>query len=103
MRERCGLFASCPTKALIMNHTHTALAERAALQANGDAAKADNLKALAELQASADSAQQAAHIRGVVATTMAHLLEDASATTRQSAAQWQTWALGLSDELRPAV
>jgi ubiquinone biosynthesis protein UbiJ len=85
------------------NHTPTALAERAALQANGDAAKADNLKALAQLDATADSAQQAAHIRGVVATTMEHLLADATAATRHSAAQWQTWALGLSDERRPAV
>jgi hypothetical protein len=34
-----------------MTHdTHTALAERAAHHANGDAAKADNLKALADLE-----------------------------------------------------
>ena len=83
-----------------MTHdTPTAFAERAAHQANGDAAKAENLKALADLQASADSAQQAAHIRGIVATTMAHLSTDATAATRDSAAQWQTWALGLSDAL----
>ena len=83
-----------------MTHdTPTALAERAAHQANGDAAKADNLKALADLQATADSSQQAAHIRGIVATTMAHLSADATAATRNSAAQWQTWALGLSDAL----
>jgi hypothetical protein len=86
-----------------MTHdTHTALAERAAHHANGDAAKADNLKALADLETTADSAQQAAHIRGVVATTMAHLTADATAATRDSAAQWQQWALGLSDALVPA-
>jgi hypothetical protein len=86
-----------------MNHdTDTALAERAAHQANGDAAKADNLKALADLGTTADSAQQAAHIRGVVATTMAHLSAEATAATRNSAAQWETWALGLSDALMPA-
>jgi hypothetical protein len=90
-----------------MTHdTHTSFAERAAHHANGDAAKADNLKALAELETTADSAQQAAHIRGIVATTMAHLKADATAATRDSAAQWQQWALGVSDALHvdsPAV
>jgi hypothetical protein len=78
-----------------------AAAERAAHRANGDAAKADNLNALAELGSSADSTQQAAHIRGIVATTIAHLSADATAATRNSAAQWQQWALGLSDALLP--
>jgi hypothetical protein len=90
-----------------MTHdTHTSFAERAAHHANGDAAKADNLKALAELETTADSAQQAAHIRGIVATTMAHLKADATAATRVSAAQCQQWALGVSDALlvdSPAV
>jgi hypothetical protein len=86
-----------------MTHdTHTALAERAAHHANGDVAKAANLKALADLESTADSAQQAAHIRGIVATTMAHLSAEATAATRNSAAQWETWALGLSDALMPA-
>ena len=76
-----------------------AAAERAAHDAVSAAAKALNLKALAELSASADSAQQADHIRGIVATTMAHLAADATVATRASAAQWQTWALGLSDAL----
>jgi hypothetical protein len=79
--------------------THAALAERAARQANGDAARADALKALAELDDTADRAQQAAHIRGIVATTMAHLAADATPATRDSAAQWQAWALGVSDDL----
>jgi hypothetical protein len=70
--------------------------ECAALRAIGATAKAANLKALAELSASADSSQQADHIRGIVATTMAHLALDATPATRDSAAQWQKWALGLS-------
>jgi hypothetical protein len=86
-----------------MTDTHTALAhERAARHANGDAAKALNISALADLDTTADSAQQAAHIRGVVATTMAHLSANATEATRDSAAQWQQWALGLSDALHPA-
>ena len=76
-----------------------AAAEHAAYQAIGTSAKSDNLKALAELAASADRSQQADHIRGIVATTMAHLAADATLATRDSAAQWQQWALGLSDAL----
>lgn len=79
--------------------SHATPAECAATQAISSSAKAQNLKALAELSASADSAQQADHIRGIVATTMAHLAADATAATRDSAAQWQTWALGLSNSL----
>jgi hypothetical protein len=30
---------------------------------------------------------------------MAHLAADATVATRDSAAQWQAWALGLSDTL----
>jgi len=80
--------------------THAAPAECAATQAISPSAKAQTLKVLAELSASADSAQQADHIRGIIATTMAHLAADATAATRDSAAQWQTWALGLSNSLR---
>ena len=79
--------------------TNPAIAHCAATHAIGASAKAENLKALAELSASADSTQQADHIRGIVATTMAHLAVDATAATRESAAQWQQWALGLSDAL----
>ena len=85
----------------MIDDTNAAAAERAAHRANGDAAKADNLNALAELGASADSTQQAAHIRGIVATTIAHLTADATAATRDSAAQWQQWAQSLSDALLP--
>jgi len=74
-------------------------AENAARRAIGATAKAENLKVLAELSATADSSQQADHIRGIVATTMAHLKLDATAATRDSAAQWQEWALALSIDL----
>jgi hypothetical protein len=81
-----------------MTHDHdTSPAEQAALLANGDEAKAVNLKALADVAASASGSHQADHIRGIVATTMAHIAADASAATRDSAAMWQKWALGLSD------
>jgi hypothetical protein len=66
----------------------------AAQRAIGTTAKAENLKALAELSAS----QRAEHIRGIVATTMAHLALDATSATRDAAAQWQQWALGLSTD-----
>lgn len=74
-------------------------AEHAAHRAIGATAMADNLKALAELATSASSSQQAEHIRGIVAATMAHLATDATLAARDSAAQWQKWALGLSDGL----
>ncbi|HET9976243.1 MAG TPA: hypothetical protein VFQ20_02315 [Burkholderiaceae bacterium] len=80
--------------------THpAAAAEHAAHRATGAEAKAENLKGLAELADTADRHQQAAHIRGIVATTMAHLAADVTASTRDSAAQWEAWALGLSDAL----
>lgn len=84
---------------MMLDTNAAAAAEHAACQAIGASAKADNLKALAELAASADRQQQADHIRGIVATTMAHLAADATVATRDSAAQWQQWALGLSDAL----
>ena len=84
--------------------TNAAAAEHAAYRAIGAPAKAENLNALAELAATADCAQQADHIRGIVATTMAHLAVDATLATRDSAAQWAKWALGLSDAIpAPAV
>ena len=79
--------------------TNAPAAEYAAHRANGDTAKAENLKALAELSATANRSQQADHIRGIVAATMAHLAADATQATRDSAAQWQVWALGVSDAL----
>lgn len=82
--------------------TNTAAAEHAANRAVGAPAKAENLNALAELAATADCGQQADHIRGIVATTMAHLVTDATLVTRDSAAPWAKWALGLSDALPAA-
>jgi hypothetical protein len=79
--------------------TNAPATEHAAHRAIGAAAKAENLKALAELSTSATLSQQADHIRGIVAATMAHLAEDATLATKDCAAQWQKWALGLSDGL----
>ena len=72
-------------------------AEHAANRAIGASAKAENRKALAELSATAD--HQADHIRGIVAATMAQIASGATQATRDSAAQWQKWALGLSEAL----
>ncbi len=83
--------------------TNAPAAEHAAHRAIGASAKAENLVALAELSATANPSQQADHIRGIVAATMAHLAADATPATGDSAAQWQKWALGLSDDLFPAV
>lgn len=74
-----------------------ASAEHAAQQALGTPAKEENLKAVAELKDLADPQQQHEHIRGIVATTIAHLSSQATAKTREQAAQWQAWALGLVD------
>ncbi|WP_395703850.1 hypothetical protein [Aquabacterium sp.] len=69
-----------------------------ALQAS---AMEKNMKAVTELADSANRQQQNEHIRGIVATTLAHLSSDASAATRELAAQWRTWALGLADGAMP--
>ena len=79
--------------------TNAPAAEHAAHRAIGATAKAENIKALAELSATANRSQQADHIRAIVAVTMAHLAADATLATGDSAAQWQEWALGLSDAL----
>jgi hypothetical protein len=39
----------------------------------------------------------AEHIRGMVAATMGTLSADASDATRDDAAHWQQWALGVAD------
>ena len=72
-------------------------AEHAANRAIGASAKAENLKALAELSATAD--HQADHIREIVAANMAQIAAGATQAMRDSAAQWQMWALSLSDPL----
>ena len=77
--------------------TTATTAEQAAQHALGEAAKAQNLKVLSEISATAHRDHMAAHIQGIVAVTMAHLSADATAATRDSAAQWGQWALGLSE------
>jgi hypothetical protein len=79
--------------------TNAAAAEHAAHRAIGEVAKAENLKALAEIAVHCERGHQLDHIRGIVATTLAHLAADATAATRENAAQWQQWALGLGDAL----
>lgn len=73
-----------------------ALAAQHAIQAH---AMAESATQVASLSAWADSSQQAEHIRGLVAVTMAHLSEHATPSTRENAAQWQAWALGLADSI----
>jgi hypothetical protein len=92
------LWASCFLRPLMTIDT----ADHAVTQALGAHAKAENLKAIAELSATAE--HQAAHIRGIVAATMAQLSYGATQATQDSAAQWQEWALSLSDALpTPAI
>jgi hypothetical protein len=75
------------------------LAEQSARAALESHALEGNLKAVAVLAESANPGQQAEHIRGVVATTMAHCSAEASASAHAHAAKWRTWALGLIEEL----
>lgn len=79
------------------NETSGAMAEQTALNAVGSQAMEVNLKAVAELAGLVDQRQQAEHIRGVVATTMAYLSAEATTATLAHAAQWRDWALGLTD------
>ncbi len=67
--------------------------------ANGPEAKAVNSQHVADLGGYSDSAQQAEHIRGVVAATMSQLSKDATPVAREQATRWQAWALGLADGL----
>ena len=67
--------------------------------ANGPEAKSVNSQHVADLGACSDSAQQAEHIRGVVAATMSQLSIDATPMAREQATHWQAWALGLADGL----
>lgn len=87
--------ASTPTPAQLAEAiAQQALAAQHAVQAE---AKAESARQVASLSAWASKGQQAEHIRGLVAITMAHLSEHATPSTRENAAQWQTWALGLAD------
>jgi hypothetical protein len=75
-------------------NTGPVAAEVASLRAMSTDAREDNCKEVADLPV--DGQQKAEHIRGLVAATMAHLAADATATTRDNAAQWQGWALALA-------
>jgi len=75
----------------------------AAQQAITGPAKAENLRMVAELSDGADEAHVAEHIRGMVAATMSHLSADAPAITRDTAEQWQDWALGVADGVTQTV
>lgn len=69
-------------------------------------AKQENTRQIAELSDGANEVQQAEHIRGMVAVTMANLSINASGATRENAGQWQEWALGAADGVErgaPAV
>ncbi|HYE70199.1 MAG TPA: hypothetical protein VD932_01605 [Aquabacterium sp.] len=74
-------------------------AEQSARDALESHAMEGNIKAVAVLAESASPLQQAEHIRGVVAATMAHYSSEASAATQAHAAKWRAWALGLIEKL----
>jgi hypothetical protein len=73
---------------------HEAITAQRATEAE---AMDENAKHVAALSASADSGQQAEHIRGVVAATMSQISVHATHATRDNAMRWQTWALGLAN------
>ena len=75
----------------------TAQEALAAERAIGADARAENVRQITSLSSFASSAQQAEHIRGLVAATMAHLSGQASPATLENTTQWQTWALGMAD------
>ena len=71
--------------------------------ANEPDAKAQNRAQIAALSDCADGPQQAEHIRGMVAATVAQISVHANSITRENAARWQTWALGLADGLEQSA
>ena len=77
----------------------TALEAVTAELANEPDAKAQNRAQIAALSDCADGPQKAEHIRGLVAATVAQISVHANSITRENAARWQTWALGLADGL----
>jgi hypothetical protein len=82
--------------------THQAQ-EFAASQALTEQAKTENLALVAGLSDVADDPHIEEHIRSMVAVTMGHLSDSASASTRNNAAQWQQWALGVADGVAQTV
>jgi hypothetical protein len=60
----------------------------------------DSAKQLASLRGDhTNQADVAAHIRGMVAATMAHLSAQGNTASGDQALQWQQWALGVADGL----
>jgi len=80
-----------------------ALRAIAVLNALQPAAIAENTRQVAMLSEWADGTQQAEHIRGMVAATMAHMSMDADAVTRENAGKWQSWAQEVADALDAPV
>ena len=85
------------TDTTTMAHASRAQEAAAALHAISEQAKTENLALVAALSADANDTQIAEHIRAMVALTIGHLSVDAPATTRNHAAQWQAWALGVAN------
>ena len=85
------------TDTTTMAHASLAQEAAAALHAISEQAKTENLALVAALSADANDTQIAEHIRAMVALTIGHLSVDAPATTRNHAAQWQAWALGVAN------
>ena len=85
--------ASPAPLSLTPTQTHHADAAR---YATSTEAKAENARQIAALASEIEPAYIVEHIRGMVATTAAHLSIDAT-TTQDHATLWQRWALGVAD------
>ena len=94
---------STPQTASQLLAQSTALEAVTAELANEPDAKAQNRAQIAALSDCADGPQQAEHIRGMVAATVAQISVHASSITRENAERWQTWALGLADGLEQSA
>lgn len=66
-------------------------------------AKTENTKQVAELTDGTPGTHIAEHIRGMVASTVAHVSLNTSATTQADAQLWQQWALGVADAVERGV
>ncbi len=63
----------------------------------------EGAKQIALLQEDTLDAHIAEHIRGMVAATLGSLPVDTADATRNNAAQWQQWALGVADGIELPV
>ncbi|MDP2370489.1 hypothetical protein [Rhodoferax sp.] len=68
----------------------------AALLATTAEARTENAKQITELTDGALEAHIAAHIRGMVAATVAHVAINASHSVQAATEHWQQWALGVA-------